>query len=169
MYDYITQNLTAKNDDDVVLMADSYDLWLQQSPRALLRRFREFEDAKIVIGADQWCWPNDPRSVSPFLRTRSLRAQRSVRTAGMHEGAAIRRPCRSLWRVRPVFPPSLSNPFLRGSSVIFVCSDPPRFANSGSVLGTLKHMRGFYEKLHSALAERPTMNDQGPSPSSSLC
>lgn len=55
-------NLTADNDYDMMLMADAYDLWLQLPPSTLIRRFQELE-AKIVIGADQWCWPNDPNSV----------------------------------------------------------------------------------------------------------
>lgn len=61
-YEHIVQNLTHAPDDDFVFMADSFDIWLQQSPRALIRRFREL-NGKIVIGTDQWCWPNDPNSV----------------------------------------------------------------------------------------------------------
>jgi hypothetical protein len=59
---YIARTLSTRDDADYAMMADSYDLWLQLGPRALIRRFREME-AKIVIGVDMWCWPNDPNSV----------------------------------------------------------------------------------------------------------
>jgi len=62
VYNYISQNLSSSPSTDMFLMLDAFDIWLQQSPRALLRRYREI-GAEVVIGADGWCWPNDPESV----------------------------------------------------------------------------------------------------------
>lgn len=62
IHDYIARNLTnVVQEDDIVFMSDSFDVWLQQSPKALVRRFREL-DSKIAIGIDIYCWPNDPNS-----------------------------------------------------------------------------------------------------------
>ena len=44
-------------------MMDAFDVWLQQSPVALLRRYEELADGGVVVGADKGCWPNEWDSV----------------------------------------------------------------------------------------------------------
>jgi hypothetical protein len=46
-------------------MMDALDIWLQQSPLALLRRYEELPGAGVVVGADKGCWPNEWDAVRP--------------------------------------------------------------------------------------------------------
>ncbi|CAK4022178.1 Hypothetical predicted protein [Lecanosticta acicola] len=78
------QNLDASHDEDIVLMVDGHDVWMQLRPQVLIDRFHEINrqaDArtrkelgkrvvqrhglkqKIVMGSQKGCWPwtfNDP-------------------------------------------------------------------------------------------------------------
>jgi hypothetical protein len=44
---------------------DAMDIWLQQSPLALLRRYEELNGTGVVVGGDVGCYPNDWDSASP--------------------------------------------------------------------------------------------------------
>jgi len=60
VYDFIVNNITAiGNNNDVIFMMDAFDIWLQQSPLALLRRYDELGSGGVVVGADKGCWPNE--------------------------------------------------------------------------------------------------------------
>ena len=59
VYDFIVNNITAIHDNDVIFTMDALDIWLQQSPSALLRRYEELAGGGVVIGADKGCWPNE--------------------------------------------------------------------------------------------------------------
>jgi hypothetical protein len=56
-------------------MMDAMDIWLQQSPSALLRRYEELNGTGVVVGGDVGCYPNDwdsastRETLSPFLLT----------------------------------------------------------------------------------------------------
>ncbi|KAJ3268276.1 hypothetical protein HK104_005418 [Borealophlyctis nickersoniae] len=77
-YEYLLRNTTAsrlldspeytppsKNshpaDDDIVIMIDGLDVWIQAALPSLLAKFRA-QPYRIVFGADKKCWPNPPRS-----------------------------------------------------------------------------------------------------------
>lgn len=61
------RNLTDANDDDLIFMMDALDVWLQQSPEALIRRYEELEE-DVVIGVDKACWPNEWDGVKFLFR-----------------------------------------------------------------------------------------------------
>ena len=48
-----------KNDKKkVILFTDSYDVILTQTPDFLLSKFETFKSARIVFGAEDFCWPD---------------------------------------------------------------------------------------------------------------
>jgi hypothetical protein len=56
--------MTAIGDNnDLIFMMDAFDVWLQQSPLALVRRYEEMADGGVVVGADKGCWPNEWHAV----------------------------------------------------------------------------------------------------------
>jgi hypothetical protein len=57
-------NLTTTDDNDIIFMMDAMDIWLQQSPLALLRRYEELNGTGVVVGGDVGCYPNDWESES---------------------------------------------------------------------------------------------------------
>ena len=50
-------------EDDLILLIDALDVWLQLSPTVMGRRFLDY-GSDIVIGADKMCWPNPADTVS---------------------------------------------------------------------------------------------------------
>ncbi|ORX40008.1 hypothetical protein BD324DRAFT_615920 [Kockovaella imperatae] len=48
-------------EDDLIFMMDSWDVWLQLSPRVMARRFLEY-DEDILVAAEKNCFPNSPES-----------------------------------------------------------------------------------------------------------
>jgi hypothetical protein len=49
----------ADSEADLVFMADAFDVWFQLSPATLIARYNELDTAKVVVGADKSCWPNE--------------------------------------------------------------------------------------------------------------
>ena len=56
--------LMDNDDDDLVFLMDSMDVWLQLSETTLIRRFKEY-DQDVIVGAERKWWPNQWDSVSP--------------------------------------------------------------------------------------------------------
>ena len=44
--------------DKIILFSDSYDVIFAQSPEVLLGKFQSFKPARIVFGAEDFCWPD---------------------------------------------------------------------------------------------------------------
>ncbi|UJR36254.1 hypothetical protein I4U23_028985 [Adineta vaga] len=48
-----------KNDKTkIILFSDSYDVIFTQPPEFLLDKFRSFDSARIIFGAEDYCWPD---------------------------------------------------------------------------------------------------------------
>lgn len=137
-YDYL-KALPTSNEDDLVVMSDSFDVWFQLGPRALSRRFAEF-GSKIVIGADEFCWPNNETSYE------CVNAPNSTIPSGV------------FWEGWVTCGASQSAQLTLSASVC--CSRDNKYANSGTVVGTLRDMRDFYGRLTSMVNQRPLENDQ---------
>ena len=53
-------------EDDLLLTADAYDVWLQLPPEAMAQRFMEMGH-EVVLSAEKNCFPNEWDSVSPHV------------------------------------------------------------------------------------------------------
>jgi len=93
-------------------MMDAMDIWLQQSPSALLRRYEELNGTGVVVGGDVGCYPNDwdspecqdaPESPFPEHAFEPLTLEYAMSTNGprwANSGAVIGpvAPMRSLYK-----------------------------------------------------------------------
>ena len=52
--------------DDLNLVIDALDAWLQMSPTVVARRFLEF-DVDLLVAAERNCFPNNENSVRATL------------------------------------------------------------------------------------------------------
>ena len=53
-------------EDDLILLVDALDVWLQVPPNVMARRFLE-QDKSILVSAEKNCWPNPRDGVSISL------------------------------------------------------------------------------------------------------
>lgn len=62
--------MTKEQENDLVLMIDGSDVWLQQSPDILAHRYHQLQPnaERVIVGSDWQCWPQDPESVSLLRR-----------------------------------------------------------------------------------------------------
>lgn len=44
--------------DKIILFSDSYDVIFTHSPEFVLDKFQSFKPARIVFGAEDFCWPD---------------------------------------------------------------------------------------------------------------
>jgi procollagen-lysine,2-oxoglutarate 5-dioxygenase, invertebrate len=71
----LRENLARYKDDKekVILFTDSYDVILTQTPDFLLNKFETFKSARIIFGAEDFCWPDKALQVKfLFPARRSL-------------------------------------------------------------------------------------------------
>ncbi|KAJ7625565.1 hypothetical protein FB45DRAFT_921783 [Roridomyces roridus] len=132
VYEFLN-SLPSGNDDDVVFMMDAWDVWLQFPPQTLLERYAEY-GSDVVIGADMLCWPNEADEP----------ACRDVPESPVPENA---------------YGDSLScdaECMAHGG----LLSTRPRWANSGTIIGTVKSMKSVYKDLTEQLSEW-AYTDQG--------
>lgn len=56
----LRENLARYKDEKekLILFTDSYDVIFAQSPEFLLDKFETFKPARIVFGAEDFCWPD---------------------------------------------------------------------------------------------------------------
>ena len=56
----LRENLARYKNDrtKLILFTDSYDVIFTQSPEFLLDKFEKFDSARIVFGAEDYCWPD---------------------------------------------------------------------------------------------------------------
>jgi hypothetical protein len=56
----LRENLVRYKDDKtkLILFSDSYDVIFTQTPEFLLDKFERFKSARIVFGAEDYCWPD---------------------------------------------------------------------------------------------------------------
>ena len=64
--------------DKLILFTDSYDVIFTQSPDFLLKKFETFRPARIVFGAEDFCWPDKNLQVRFFRLEIVLRSGSSV-------------------------------------------------------------------------------------------
>lgn len=128
------EKLAPDHDDDLVLLLDAFDVWLQLPPQILIQRYvraMDKEDQRlkdegiflrpaadgtplkhtILFGADKLCWP---------LKGKYNPACWSAPPNAMPDG---------------VFGPATYEQPL---------GDPPRFLNSGTMLGPVKDVRAYF-------------------------
>jgi procollagen-lysine,2-oxoglutarate 5-dioxygenase, invertebrate len=56
-----------KNDKTkVILFTDAYDVIFTQTPDFVLGKFEEFKPARIIFGAEDFCWPDKTLQVNFF-------------------------------------------------------------------------------------------------------
>jgi hypothetical protein len=65
----LRENLARYKDDKnkIILFSDSYDVIFTQAPEFLLNKFESFKPARIVFGAEDFCWPDQNLQVNSFL------------------------------------------------------------------------------------------------------
>ena len=51
------------NRSKIILFSDAYDVIFTQSPEFLLEKFKQFTPARIVFGAEDFCWPDQSLQV----------------------------------------------------------------------------------------------------------
>ncbi len=51
----------------LILFSDSYDVIVTQPPEFLLEKFQLFKSARIVFGAEDFCWPDQNLQVKLFI------------------------------------------------------------------------------------------------------
>ncbi|KAJ6558156.1 hypothetical protein B0H19DRAFT_130125 [Mycena capillaripes] len=158
VYEFLLDFPTLR-DRDVVFMMDALDVWLQLSPQILLERYEEFGSDMVVIGADKACWPNDWEEVSASGYSKSL-----LRVRSPHAAMSQSLPYQELpmAKRKNAYIPSFSFvPLNEGNSLIpRISSQRPRWANSGTIIGTVKSMKELYRDLVSQLPET-AFTDQG--------
>lgn len=56
----LRENLRQFKDEKnkIILFSDAYDVLFTQSPEFLLEKFQSFKPARIVFGAEDFCWPD---------------------------------------------------------------------------------------------------------------
>ena len=69
--EWLHNNTSPEQDNDLVLMIDASDAWLQQSPGVLAYRYHQMQlaGAKVVTGADSVCWPQWKNPENQVCRT----------------------------------------------------------------------------------------------------
>ncbi|KAJ7915674.1 hypothetical protein B0H13DRAFT_1999797 [Mycena leptocephala] len=130
VYEFLL-NFPSLQDNDVVFMMDAWDVWLQLPPQTLLERYEEYRSDAVVIGADKACWPNEWEE--PACR-------------GVPES--------------PVPRIAYSEGEEHGGNSTHSNTRRPRWANSGTVIGTVKSMKLLYRHLASRLPQTAS-TDQG--------
>lgn len=62
----LRENLVRYKDDKtkIILFSDSYDVIFSQPPEVLLEKFEKFQPARIVFGAEDFCWPDKSLEVN---------------------------------------------------------------------------------------------------------
>jgi hypothetical protein len=65
----LRENLVRYKDDKnkIILFSDAYDVIFTQTPEFLLDKFQSFKPARIVFGAEDFCWPDQNLQVKSFL------------------------------------------------------------------------------------------------------
>ncbi|ORX41233.1 hypothetical protein BD324DRAFT_51547 [Kockovaella imperatae] len=129
----VTQHIA---EDDLVLLIDALDVWLQLSPAVTASRFLGF-DSEIVVGADKVCYPNpkngpDCAAAPPSPLPEGLFFTEDDESKPRNFGHAS--------------------------------SDRPIHANSGTVLGRFYKMKELYVKLMDLMASeryKDYRSDQG--------
>ncbi len=55
----LRENLVRYKDDEkkIVLFSDAYDVIFTQGPEFVLDKFETFKPARIIFGAEDFCWP----------------------------------------------------------------------------------------------------------------
>ena len=140
VHDYLA-NITDKSaDNDLVIMIDALDVWLQISPQTLTKRFDELGTSGVVVSAENNCWPNAAESVS-FSAILVLEILIVVHLS---------------WQFACQGVPNSTLP--KGT---YAPKDEPRWANSGTVMGSVAGMRELYIKLVAAFEEQQWWTDQG--------
>ena len=68
----LRENLAPYKDekDKLILFSDSYDVIFTQPPDFLLKKFETFRPARIVFGAEDFCWPDQNLQVRLFFSPR---------------------------------------------------------------------------------------------------
>jgi hypothetical protein len=64
VHDFLHSELRDLQAEDLVLMIDALDVWMQLPKEHMISRFDEIDGNQVVIGADKKCWPNDMKGVS---------------------------------------------------------------------------------------------------------
>ena len=62
----LRENLSRFKDEKekIILFSDSYDVIFTQIPEILLDKFESFKPARIVFGAEDFCWPDQKLQVT---------------------------------------------------------------------------------------------------------
>jgi hypothetical protein len=65
----LRENLVRYKDEKtkILLFSDSYDVIFTQTPDFLLNKFEAFKPARIVFGAEDFCWPDQSLQVKKNL------------------------------------------------------------------------------------------------------
>jgi hypothetical protein len=65
----LRENLVRYKDDKnkIILFSDAYDVIFTQTPEFLLNKFESFKPARIVFGAEDFCWPDPNLQVKSFF------------------------------------------------------------------------------------------------------
>ncbi|ORX41216.1 hypothetical protein BD324DRAFT_613666 [Kockovaella imperatae] len=108
-------------EDDLILMMDAFDVFIQLSPEVAARRFTEYGDVDVMAAAEKNCYPNDPNG----------HICQDAPWSPLHNG-----PNANLYR--PNDDPN--RPYDQEETL-------PRHVNSGTVIGKLSKMRTFYNEL----------------------
>ena len=76
----LRENLARYKDDKnkIIVFSDSYDVIFTQSPEFLLNKFESFKPARIVFGAEDFCWPDQTLQVNSFFVFYLLFIRRSI-------------------------------------------------------------------------------------------
>ncbi|ORX40244.1 hypothetical protein BD324DRAFT_679274 [Kockovaella imperatae] len=109
-------------EDDLIVMIDASDVWLQLSPTVMARRFLEY-DSDVIASTQKSCWPNDKSSET------CLRAPASLLPVGLYHDKDDESDL-------SIFSPN---------------GIRPQYANSGSIIGRLHAMKTLYAELISVL------------------
>ncbi|KAK3670753.1 hypothetical protein LTR78_009325 [Recurvomyces mirabilis] len=146
IYDYVT-GLDTSHDEDLVLMLDGYDVWLQLRAQTLLDRYyhlNKMADTRtraemgsaanqarqeIIFGCQKRCWPWTPNDPPCYAVPNSTLPE-------------------DVYGTRTDTPASDDNPFINYR---------PRFLNSGTAIGPVKAMRKLFGQALKQAHEEPNI------------
>ncbi|CAF4598213.1 unnamed protein product [Rotaria socialis] len=73
---FLRENLVRYKDDTtkIILFSDSYDVMFTQTPENLLEKFEKFKPARVIFGAEDFCWPDQNLEYEyPFVESNEKR------------------------------------------------------------------------------------------------
>ncbi|CDZ97244.1 hypothetical protein [Phaffia rhodozyma] len=122
---YLERLAAAKSKkEQMVLMIDGWDVWMQLGPEELVRRYYDSNQG-IILGADKMCWP-----APPDLPQACKDVPTSPFTA-------------ELYQSREASARGFTLPYTSEQKAI--SQSPPRFPNSGTLLSTSTTLSSLYE------------------------